>query len=89
MPGTPLLPPDIQLALRCETKRSAVRQVGAIHAGLECGIIGQKLPGLDMVSYGPTIKGAHSPQERVLIATVEPFWQATLMILKRLALRQA
>lgn len=60
-------------------------QVGAIHAGLECGIIGEKLPGLDMVSFGPTIKGAHSPQERVLIPTVEPFWQATLGVLERLA----
>ena len=60
-------------------------QVGAIHAGLECGIIGEKIPGIDMVSYGPTIKGAHSPQERVLIPTVEPFWQATLQILQRLA----
>ena len=59
--------------------------MGAIHAGLECGIIGEKLPGLDMVSYGPTIKGAHSPQERVQISTVEPFWQATLTILQRLA----
>ncbi|KAK9794340.1 hypothetical protein WJX73_005452 [Symbiochloris irregularis] len=60
-------------------------KVGAIHAGLECGIIGEKIPGIDMVSYGPTIKGAHSPQERVLISTVQPFWQATVQILQRLA----
>lgn len=64
-------------------------QVGAIHAGLECGIIGEKLPGLDMVSFGPTITGAHSPQEQVLISTVGPFWQATVQILERLADRRA
>ena len=63
-------------------------QVGAIHAGLECGIILEKVPGMDAVSYGPTIKGAHSPDERVEIATVAPFWEATLMILGRLAARQ-
>ena len=56
-------------------------QVGAIHAGLECGIILEKVPGMDAVSYGPTIKGAHSPDERVEIATVAPFWEATLKIL--------
>ncbi len=60
-------------------------QVGAIHAGLECGIILEKVPGMDAVSYGPTIKGAHSPDERVEIATVAPFWQATLKILGKLA----
>ena len=63
-------------------------QVGAIHAGLECGIILEKVPGMDAVSYGPTIKGAHSPDERVEIATVAPFWEATLKILGRLAARQ-
>ncbi|BDA48997.1 Cytosol non-specific dipeptidase [Coccomyxa sp. Obi] len=60
-------------------------KVGAIHAGLECGIIGEKVPGIDMVSYGPTIRGAHSPDEKVEIATVKPFWDATLKILGRLA----
>ena len=40
-------------------------KVGAIHAGLECGIIGERCKGMDMVSFGPTIKGAHSPDEAV------------------------
>ena len=40
-------------------------KVAAIHAGLECGIIGEKVPGMDAVSYGPTITGAHSPDEQV------------------------
>jgi dipeptidase D len=57
----------------------------AIHAGLECGIIGEKLPGVQSVSYGPTIRGAHSPDERVQVSTVAPFWEATLNILGRLA----
>ncbi len=65
------------------------RQVGAIHAGLECGILGAKVPGMDMVSYGPTIRGAHSPEERVEVATVAPFWEATLRLLGRLAERRA
>lgn len=42
-------------------------KVGAIHAGLECGMLGEKYPGMDMVSFGPTIKGAHSPDERVQV----------------------
>ncbi|EFJ42775.1 hypothetical protein VOLCADRAFT_97180 [Volvox carteri f. nagariensis] len=60
-------------------------KVGAIHAGLECGILGKKFPGMDMVSFGPTIKGAHSLEERVQISTVEPFWQLTVKVLERLA----
>lgn len=63
-------------------------EVKAIHAGLECGIIGEKLPGLDCVSYGPTITGAHSPDEQVRISTVLPFWEATLDILRQLARRR-
>lgn len=63
-------------------------EVKAIHAGLECGIIGEKLAGLDCVSYGPTITGAHSPDEQVLVPTVAPFWQATLAILRQLAARR-
>ena len=42
-------------------------KVGAIHAGLECGIIGERCNGMDMVSFGPTIKGAHSPDEAVSV----------------------
>jgi dipeptidase D len=60
-------------------------KVEAIHAGLECGIIGEKLPGMDMVSLGPTITGAHSPQERVEIAAVAKYWEYLLAILKRAA----
>ncbi len=58
--------------------------VRAIHAGLECGLIGEKYPQMDMISYGPTLRGVHSPDERIEIRTVEMFWNQTLEILKRL-----
>jgi len=41
---------------------------------LECGIIGEKYPGMDMVSFGPTLEGVHSPDEKIHIDTVEKFW---------------
>jgi dipeptidase D len=59
-------------------------EVLAIHAGLECGLIGDKYPDMDMVSYGPSIRGAHSPDERINIETVEKFWEMTIEILKRI-----
>ena len=60
-------------------------KVCAIHAGLECGVIGEKVNGMDMVSFGPTIKGPHSPDERVGIHSVEKFWNLLLKILEELA----
>ncbi len=59
-------------------------KVLAIHAGLECGLIGEQYPGIDMISYGPTIKGAHSPDERLQIETVQRFWDLTLEVLKNI-----
>ncbi len=61
--------------------------VKAIHAGLECGLIGDKYPGMDMISFGPTIKGAHSPDERINIETVDKFWKLTLEVLKRIPVK--
>jgi dipeptidase D len=60
-------------------------EIKAIHAGLECGILDGKNPGLDMISFGPTIQGAHSPDERVNIETVERFYSLLKGILKELA----
>ncbi len=60
-------------------------EVGAIHAGLECGVIGERAPGMDMVSFGPTITGAHSPDERVEIPTVAKFWNLLLALLADMA----
>lgn len=57
----------------------------AIHAGLECGLIGEKFPGMDMVSIGPQIEGPHSPDERVQISTVDRFYTLLKAILKDMA----
>ena len=62
-----------------------VPEAKCIHAGLECGILGEKTGGADMVSFGPTITGAHTPQEAVTVATVGPFWEALLGLLKALS----
>jgi dipeptidase D len=60
-------------------------EVKAIHAGLECGIIGEKSPGMDMVSLGPTIEAPHSPDERINIPSVETFWTYLKAVMKELA----
>ncbi len=57
-------------------------KVAACHAGLECGILGQNYPNLDMISFGPTINGAHSPDERVSISSVQKFWKFLLGVLE-------
>lgn len=58
--------------------------VRSIHAGLECGLFLEKYPNLDMVSFGPTIKGAHSPDERLNIETTEKFWKHLLDVLENI-----
>ena len=62
-------------------------KVLAIHAGLECGLVGAIYPGMDMVSFGPTIKGAHSPDERLDILSTKKFWDLTLEVLKNIPAR--
>ena len=57
-------------------------KVLGIHAGLECGLFSEKYPDLDMVSFGPTLRGVHSPDERLHIPTVEMVWNHLLAILK-------
>jgi dipeptidase D len=59
-------------------------EVKAIHAGLECGIIGEKYDGMDMISFGPTIEGAHSPDERVHMQSVKNCWDFLLELLKKI-----
>ena len=61
--------------------------VVACHAGLECGILGSHYPEMDMISFGPTILGAHSPQERVSISSVQKFWSFLTDILKRIPVK--
>jgi dipeptidase D len=59
--------------------------VATIHAGLETGLIGKKIPGIDMISYGPEIRDPHSPKERVQISSVGRFWEYHQAVLKALA----
>ena len=56
--------------------------VRGIHAGLECGLFSEKFPGMDMISFGPTLRGVHSPDEKLLIPTVQMVWDHLLAILK-------
>ncbi|WP_299127159.1 aminoacyl-histidine dipeptidase [uncultured Winogradskyella sp.] len=58
--------------------------VAACHAGLECGILGQNYPDMDMISFGPNIRGAHSPDERAQISSIQKYWEFVLEILKHI-----
>ncbi|WP_417238724.1 aminoacyl-histidine dipeptidase [Bizionia sp.] len=62
--------------------------VAACHAGLECGILGQNYPEMDMISFGPNIKGAHSPDERAQISSAQKYWKFVLEILKNIPKKQ-
>ncbi len=89
--GYPGWKPDMDSAILKTSKKvfkelfNKEPEIKAIHAGLECGILGDKNPGLDMISFGPTIEGAHSPNERINIKTVEKFYDLLKGILKELA----
>nr|WP_315256666.1 aminoacyl-histidine dipeptidase [uncultured Flavobacterium sp.] len=61
--------------------------VAACHAGLECGILGTNYPDMDMISFGPTIHGAHSPDERASISSSQKYWKFVLEILKNIPLK--
>jgi dipeptidase D len=86
--GYPGWKPNVQspvLALALQSYRKLFGKEAeylAIHAGLECGLIGEKFPGMDMISFGPTLRGVHSPDERLEIASVPKFWEFLLEILK-------
>ena len=62
-------------------------QVRAIHAGLECGLIFEKFRGIDMISFGPTIRGAHTPEEKIEIRTAQMFWDLLLDVLSNIPLK--
>jgi len=59
--------------------------VRSIHAGLECGLFLAKFPDLDMISFGPTLRGVHSPDEKIEIASVDKFWRFLIELLPKLA----
>ncbi|HKL66612.1 MAG TPA: aminoacyl-histidine dipeptidase [Bacteroidales bacterium] len=88
--GYPGWKPDTNseiLAITASSYRSLFKSepvVRAIHAGLECGLILEKYPGLDMISFGPTILGAHTPQERLDIKTTKKFWDLLVDVLKNI-----
>ena len=63
-------------------------EVKVIHAGLECGIIGATHPGLDMISFGPTLRSPHSPDERVFIPSVQKFYDFLLETLKQVPCKE-
>lgn len=62
-------------------------KVVACHAGLECGILGTNYPGMDMISFGPTIHGAHSPDERASISSAQKYWKFVLEILSNIPVK--
>jgi dipeptidase D len=88
--GYPGWTPDLQSPLLKTLKEVYQKtfqkepEVEAVHAGLECGIIGEKFPGMDMISFGPTIEHPHSPDERVHTGSVEKFWQFLTTLLEEL-----
>ena len=60
-------------------------RIEALHAGLECGLFLEKMPNLDMISFGPTLKDIHSPSEKANIKSVEEYWRFLCEIITRLA----
>jgi len=78
--GYPGWKPDMNSEILNRVKNSYIKlfgkepQVKSIHAGLECGLILEKYKGIDMISFGPTIRGAHTPEEKIEISTVQMFW---------------
>jgi dipeptidase D len=89
-PGWKPNPDSEILRITIDSYRSLFNQepkVLAIHAGLECGLVGAIYPGMDMVSFGPTIKGAHSPDERLDIKSTVKFWELTLDVLKNIPIQ--
>jgi dipeptidase D len=85
--GYPGWKPELDSALLAIARRTYQSLLGhepevkAVHAGLECGIIGERYPGMDMVSFGPTLEGVHSPDERIHIGSVERYWRFLLALL--------
>lgn len=89
--GYPGWAPNIQSPLLAVMKKvykdlaGKEPEIKAVHAGLECGIIGEKYPGMDMISFGPDLRNPHSPDEKVSIPTVERFYNLLAATLKTLA----
>ena len=86
-PGWKMNPNSVILKVATDSYRRLFGKeplILAIHAGLECGLFSEKYPGLDMISVGPTLRGVHSPEERLHIPSVDLVWQHLLDILKNI-----
>lgn len=70
-----------------EKQNGSKPHVVACHAGLECGILGTNYPDMDMISFGPTIKGAHSPDERASISSAQKYWKFVMEILENIPMK--
>ena len=88
--GYPGWKPDLTSEILRITQRSYKKIFGkdplvkAIHAGLECGLIYEKIKGIDMISFGPTIKGAHTPEEKIEIKTAQMFWDLLIDVVRNM-----
>lgn len=89
-PGWQPNPSSAILKLMAEMYRNKFKeepQIKACHAGLECGILGAHFPGMDMISFGPNIRAAHSPDEKVQVSSVQKFWAYLLDVLKEIPVK--
>ena len=80
-PNSPVVKVAVDSYKRLFGKEPIVR---SIHAGLECGLFLEKYPNMDMVSFGPTLRGVHSPDEKINIKTVQMWWSHLVDILQNL-----
>jgi dipeptidase D len=93
--GYPGWKPDLNSEILRITHKSYIDlfgnepQVKAIHAGLECGLIYEKFKGIDMISIGPTIRGAHTPEEKIDIKTTQMFWDLLIDVIKKIPAKSA
>ena len=87
--GYPAWQPDVssrllQVVKDVHERVAGEAEIGAVHAGLECGIVGEKYPGMDMISFGPQIDFPHSPDERVKVPSVAEFYEVLTAVLAEL-----
>ncbi len=92
--GYPGWKPNLTSEILKITRKSYVDLFGkepsirAIHAGLECGLVYEKIKGIDMISFGPTIRGAHTPEEMIEIRTVQMFWDLLVDVVKNMPIKK-
>ena len=91
--GYPGWKPNLSSEILKITRKSYITLFGkepsvrAIHAGLECGLIYEKIKGIDMISFGPTIKGAHTPEEMIEIKTAQMFWDLLIDVVRNMPVK--